>query len=86
VRLSNGIRMELTQQGPEDGAALVMLHGFPDSRFSYNGVLPLLPRELRIIVPDLRGFGESDKPATDYSMTELATDVVALMDELHLAT
>jgi pimeloyl-ACP methyl ester carboxylesterase len=49
-------------------------------------VLPLLPRDLRIIVPDLRGFGESEKPATAYSMTELATDVLALMDELRVPT
>ena len=61
-----------------------MVHGFPDSGFSFSGVLPLLPRDLRIVVPDLRGFGESDKPATGYTMTDFATDVLTLMDDLRL--
>ena len=64
MRPSSDIRLHVMQQGPQDGPALVMVHGFPDSGFSFSGVLPLLPRDLRIVVPDLRGFGESDKPAT----------------------
>ncbi len=84
MRLSSGVRLHVMQQGPQHGPAFVMLHGFPDSGFSFSGVLPLLPPDLRIVVPDLRGFGESDKPATGYSMTDLAMDVVTLMDDLHL--
>ncbi len=84
MRLSSGVRLHVMQQGPQHGPAFVMLHGFPDSGFSFSGVLPLLPPDLRIVVPDLRGFGESDKPATGYSMTDLAMDVLTLMDDLHL--
>ena len=84
MRHSSGIRLHVMQQGPQDGPALVMVHGFPDSGFSFSGVLPLLPRDLRIVVPDLRGFGESDKPASGYSMTDFATDVLTLMDDLRL--
>ena len=44
----------------------------------------LLPRDLRVIVPDLRGFGDSDRPATGYSMTDFALDMLTLLDDLRL--
>ena len=84
MRLSNGVRLHVTEQGSEHGPALILVHGFPDSGFSFSGIAPLLPRDLRIVIPDLRGFGESDRPATGYSMTDLALDVVSLMDDLRL--
>ena len=84
MRLSNGVRLHVTEQGSDRSPTLVLIHGFPDSGFSFSAITPLLPRDLRIIVPDLRGFGESDRPMTGYSMTDFARDVLTLMDDLGL--
>ena len=44
--------------------------------------MPLLPSEQRVIAVDLRGHGDSDKPADGYRMSDLADDVIGLMDRL----
>jgi pimeloyl-ACP methyl ester carboxylesterase len=59
-----------------------MLHGTSDSSFSFSRVLPLMPAHMRVIAVDQRGHGDSDRPATDYSMDAFAGDVLALMDAL----
>ena len=68
--------------GRATGEAIVLLHGWPDSGHSYSRVMPLLPTHYRAIAPDLRGFGDSEKPETGYTIPELAADVVALLDTL----
>ena len=74
--------MHFEVRGPVDAGALVLLHGYSDSGFSFSRVLPLLPTDRRIIVPDLRGHGRSSRPAGGYGMDALANDVLALLDEL----
>jgi pimeloyl-ACP methyl ester carboxylesterase len=68
------------------GPAVVLLHGWPGDRGDYRAVAPLLADGLDVIVPDLRGFGESDKHAVDprdgYSATAQARSVLALIAEL----
>lgn len=80
VRLPDGVRMRVVEAGPEDGEPLVVLHGYSDSWFSFSRVLPLLADRYRIIAPDLRGHGCSDRPAGSYRMDVLADDVVRVMD------
>jgi non-heme chloroperoxidase len=63
VRLSNGVRLHYAQQGPQTGPALLLLHGYTDSWFSFSRVLPLFRPDLRVIVPDLRGHGDSSRPS-----------------------
>ena len=82
VRLANGVRLHYAQQGPRTGPALVFLHGYSDSSFSFSRVMPLLPPELRVIAPDLRGHGDSDRPATGYRIADFADDVIEMMDAL----
>ena len=74
--------MHYRQQGPTTGPAVILLHGYSDSSFSFSRVLPLLPPSLRVIVPDQRGHGRSGRAAIDYTMDAMASDVVALMDAL----
>ena len=57
VALGNGVRLHYARQGPPDGPAIILLHGYSDSSFSFSRVMPLLPPELRVIAPDLRGHG-----------------------------
>src|SRR6266568_3090470 len=53
------------------GPAVLLLHGWPGDRTDYRAVVPLVSRSADVIVPDLRGFGESDKhpaePARQYN-------------------
>jgi pimeloyl-ACP methyl ester carboxylesterase len=71
-----------------EGAPVVLLHGWPGSRADYRDVVPLLAGTADVVVPDLRGFGESDKhpvaPDDGYSGGAQARSVVGLLDELGL--
>lgn len=79
VELETGIRMHYAEQGDPAGPAIILLHGYSDSWFSFSRVLPLIPRTYRVFALDLRGHGLTDKPATGYGMDEMARDVVAFM-------
>jgi pimeloyl-ACP methyl ester carboxylesterase len=80
VRLATGVRMHYAEQGDPRGDAVILLHGYSDSWFSYSRVLPLLSDRHRVYALDLRGHGNSDRPATGYHMSDLAADVIAFMD------
>jgi haloacetate dehalogenase len=63
---------------------LLLLHGFPQTHAMWHRVAPLLAPHFSLVLPDLRGYGDSDKPASDsthaaYSKRALAADNVALM-------
>lgn len=84
VTLATGVRIRYAEQGDPGGPAVIFLHGFSDSWFSWSRVLPLIPARYHVIAPDSRGHGGSDKPEGGYAMRDLAGDVLALMDALHL--
>ena len=85
VRLQSGIRLRCLEQGSPDGDPVLLLHGWSDSSFSYSPVLPLLPGNVRAIVPDQRGQGDSDRPLHGYTMTDLALDALDLLDAFEIA-
>jgi pimeloyl-ACP methyl ester carboxylesterase len=79
---ANGLGFAIDEAGAGDDVAL-MLHGFPESRFSWRHQLPLLAGlGWRAIAPDLRGYGESDRPrrTADYGIDRLVEDVAALFE------
>lgn len=84
LTLPNGVRVNFVHGGAVDGPAVIMLHGFSDSSFSFSRVLPLMPAHLRVIALDQRGHGNSDRPREDYSMNAFASDVLDLMDRLRI--
>lgn len=86
ARLKSGLTLRYHEQGPRTGPAVIMLHGYSDSSFSFSRILPLLPASLRVIVPDQRGHGRSDRAPDGYSMDAMARDVVELMDALNVPT
>lgn len=49
VRLSNGVTLHYASQGPRTGSAVILIHGYSDSWFSFSRILPLLPPALRVI-------------------------------------
>lgn len=80
ARLSTGLRLHYAERGYRSGEAIVFLHAYADSWFSYSRVLPLLSAEYHAFVPDQRGHGGSDKPECCYTAEDLAADVDAFME------
>ncbi len=63
VELADGLRMAYVEAGPADGPVVLLLHGEPSWSFLYRKVMAVLAGAgLRAVVPDLIGFGRSDKP------------------------
>lgn len=76
----NGIELAYTQQGK--GTHLILLHGYPLDHHVWDDVIPLLTGTFDVIVPDLRGFGESTTVENPYSMDDFASDIAGLLDHL----
>lgn len=81
----NEIDLNVTIGG--EGAPLVLLHGFPQTRVIWHRVAPLLARHFTLVMPDLRGYGDSSAPPGDpahlvYSKRSMASDIIALADHL----
>jgi pimeloyl-ACP methyl ester carboxylesterase len=81
----DGIDLAVLDEG--DGRPVVLLHGFPDSSHLWRKQVPALADSgMRVIAPDLRGFGESDRPAAveEYALRRSVADVVAVLDALEI--
>ncbi len=78
----DAIRLRVVEAGPEDGPLVVLLHGFPEFWYSWRRQIgPLADAGYRVIAPDLRGYGDSDKPdgVASFGMEHLVADVVRLV-------
>src|SRR5262252_8525076 len=78
---ANGLSFPVVDTG--SGPAVLLLHGFPDSRFLWrNQIGPLVQAGFRVIAPDLRGFGDAPKPTAvqDYRLPVIARDVIGILD------
>ena len=85
IATADGLSLEVQDAGAGD--PVVLLHGFPDSSYLWRKQIPaLVENGHRVIAPDLRGFGASDKPqeVEPYRITNSAADVVAILDALDL--
>jgi non-heme chloroperoxidase len=80
TRLTTGLQVHYAEQGDREGEAIIFLHAYVDSWFSYSRVLPLLSPEYHAFVPDQRGHGDSDKPQCCYAADDYAADVDAFME------
>lgn len=79
IPLGTGPRLHYAEQGVKEGEAIVFLHAYADSWFSYGRVLPLLSPAHHALAPDQRGHGDSDKPECCYAADDFAADVDAFM-------
>jgi non-heme chloroperoxidase len=82
VRLSTGVRLRYREQGDPAGRPVILIHGITDSWFSFSRVLPGISKAHRVYALDLRGHGDSERPADGYSPGDMAADVIAFMDAL----
>jgi haloacetate dehalogenase len=88
-RVVNGIRINVRHGG--HGPPLLLIHGFPQSHAIWHRVAAPLAERYRLVMPDLRGYGDSDKPASapdhaPYSKRAMAQDMVELMQSFGHAT
>ena len=82
-----GATLYVRRAGLEGTPPIVLLHGYPQTSAMWHGVAPILARSFQVVCPDLRGYGKSDKPASDslhssYSKRTMAKDIVAIMKHL----
>lgn len=80
----NGIRMRLATAG-EEGPLVVLVHGWPESWFSWRHQIQALAEAgCRVVAPDMRGYGSTDAPPAveDYDIRQLAGDIVGIVDAL----
>jgi pimeloyl-ACP methyl ester carboxylesterase len=83
---ANGISLYVEDHG--DGVPVVLLHGFPDSSRLWRRQVPFLAEHgFRAIVPDLRGYGRSDRPddVAAYRLRTVVGDVTGILDALGVA-
>jgi pimeloyl-ACP methyl ester carboxylesterase len=79
----NGVRLHIAEQG--EGPLVLLLHGFPESWYSWrHQFAPLAAAGYRVVAPDQRGYARSDRPAdvTSYTLPHLVGDVVGLIKAL----
>jgi pimeloyl-ACP methyl ester carboxylesterase len=84
VDLGN-LTLHVVLAGPEDGPPVILLHGFPEFWYAwYRQMGRLAEAGFRVIVPDQRGYNDSDKPARveDYQVSELARDIANMTEAL----
>jgi pimeloyl-ACP methyl ester carboxylesterase len=80
----NGVRLRVYEAGPPHGPLVILAHGFPELAFSWRHQLPVLAAAgYRVLAPDQRGYGGSDRPEPmeAYDITALSADLVGLIDD-----
>jgi pimeloyl-ACP methyl ester carboxylesterase len=77
----NGIQLHYVIGGQGD-PAVVLLHGWPQTWYEWRHVMPSLAKNYTVIVPDLRGLGDSSKPVTGYDGKTTAEDIYQLVSQL----
>ena len=87
VITTDGLSLAVTDVGPRDARACIFIHGIAQSKMSWESVLagPLASNH-RFVAFDLRGHGESDKPAdaAAFARSRLANDLAAIITDLRL--
>lgn len=78
--VANGVRLHYVTAGA--GEPVVLLHGWPQTWHAWRDVIPPLAGRYTVIAPDLRGLGDSERPATGYDAPTLAEDVYQLLAQL----
>jgi haloacetate dehalogenase len=79
---ANGVEIAVRTAG--DGPPLLLLHGYPQTGYMWHKVAPRLAQNHHVVIADLRGYGDSEKPPTNadhaaYSKRAMAADIIAVM-------
>ena len=85
INVAENINIAVCTKG--DGPPLLLLHGYPQTGYIWHKIAPLLAKDFTVVVADLRGYGDSDKPPSSadhavYSKRAMAADMIAVMAAL----
>jgi pimeloyl-ACP methyl ester carboxylesterase len=80
---ANGITFHVAVSGPKAAPPVLCLHGFPEGWMSWRPVMKQLGH-LRVYAPDMRGYGDTDRPSCGYDVESLTDDIRALIEALGL--
>ena len=88
-REANGVRINFRHGGK--GPPLLLLHGYPQTHVIWHKLADTLAQHFTLVMPDLRGYGDSEKPHgtanhDNYSKRTMAQDMVSLMQALGYAS
>jgi pimeloyl-ACP methyl ester carboxylesterase len=84
VLLPDGERLAYIDMGDPQGPPVVLIHGYTDNARDWVPLIPYLNKHYRLIVVDIRGHGQSDKPECCYARIDFAYDIKLLLDSLHI--
>jgi pimeloyl-ACP methyl ester carboxylesterase len=84
IRTRDGTALHVIDIGPREGTPLVMIPGWSQSAAEFKHQIDDLSRDHRLIAVDMRGHGESEKPAQGYRIGQLAADVADIVAALEL--
>jgi pimeloyl-ACP methyl ester carboxylesterase len=76
ITVADGVALNVAVGGA--GTPIVLLHGFPQTHLMWRHVAADLAADHTVICPDLRGYGDSDKPSDGYAKRTMAADIVAV--------
>ena len=83
VVVADGVRVQVAEAGPPEGLPVILLHGFPETGDCWSRLVgPLTAAGYRVLAPDQRGYGASDRPrrVAAYALDRLAGDVLGLIE------
>jgi len=80
----NNLKMHYVEAG--SGPPVFLLHGFPETWYAWRKQIPALAERYRVVAPDLRGYGETEKPPSGYDKRTMAKDIYELMRQLGYET
>ena len=80
---TQGIDLAYVRRGSGE-TPLVLVHGYPLDHSIWEDVVPLLTKDFDVILPDLRGFGQSELVESGYSIGDMAGDIAGLLDHLQI--
>jgi len=78
----SAVRLHYVEAGAPDAPVVFLMHGWPQTWREWRPIIPALAQHYRVIAPDLRGLGDSSRPATGYDVRSVASDIVELADQL----
>ena len=76
----NGVELHWVEKG--SGPLVLLMHGFPEFWWSWRKQIEPLSQDFRVVAVDMRGYNQSEKPASGYDTTPLAKDICDLIDHL----
>lgn len=79
----NGVRLHYVTAG--SGDPVLLLHGWPETWYAWRKVIPVLAAQFTVVAPDMRGYGDSERPVDCYDKVTVATDLHELMRSLGFA-